>query len=215
MSDAATTNDYLQRISSLAAEAKGHRLAHRETKKSLADVQGKLDKALADLKTVTADRDGLKQRLDAAPGELQTKVTELQGQLRDRDHRDAFKALYGDATMGINPDVPVETLMRELKYEAKADQPDASAIKAVVSGARETHRYLFGQAPADAGKSQAAPAAPAVPPAGPGLGRGGLSTDSGGMVVKHSQLQNAAWMYENQAKMAEAQSKGLLSIVSG
>jgi hypothetical protein len=215
MSTDAAVSDYLKRISELSAEAKGHRVAHKRTKGELADVQAKLDKALKDLQTVTGERDGLKTRLDAAPGELQTTIDQLRGQIRDRDHKDAWKGLYGDKELGLNPDIPVETVMRELKYEAKGDQPDVQAIKALVTGARDSHKWLFGQVPPPDGGTTNPAAPPALPPAGPGNGRGSLSTDSGGLTVKTSQLRDAVWMYENQSKLAEAQEKGQLTIVNG
>jgi chromosome segregation ATPase len=159
----------------LASEAKSRRLKA----KAIAEENETLKSTVGAL---TTERDALKSRAEAAPHELQAQVDEYKGKLRDRDHRDKFKALAHAA--GVTQDKALDDLWQLSGYKAEADEVDDAKITAAITGALAGRDWLKA-APAPVG-ANGKPAAPATTTAqvaahdtrspGPGASRGGAST---------------------------------------
>lgn len=181
MSDAALSalqrrvDELVSENATLKSEAKTRR--HKSNK-----LQDEVDRLTKELGTVTAERDGLKTKVDAKPGELQAEIDRLQGELLSRDHRDAFAGVREftvkdkdgkDAKYTLNDGVAVEDLWTTLKYKAEGDKPDAAKITGLLQQAAASKPYLFkpaGEAPkSDPGGSQQ-PSTTARREPGPGSG---------------------------------------------
>lgn len=173
-------------VGRLNKEAKDRRISGGKAKKLAED----LEKQVADL---TRDRDEWKGKATAAPGELQATVDRLTGQLRERDHGDAWKAAVGDQ---LADKVGVRKLWQELQYTPGESVPTPEQIAEQLGKAREAAPYLFRPAAepaaADPGGSQQPPARPPLG-AAPAGGRGDRDTAASKVLrVKAADLRNPA-----------------------
>ena len=149
---------------SLKTEAKQRRLKA----KSLAEENDQFRSLLEEVQT---DRDGLKAKADAKPGELQAELDRLKGEIRTRDHRDVFTRLAKDS--GVTQPKALEDLWSLSGYKAETDTPDDKSITAAISTALQGRDWLKTAPPPDGGKTKVADAT-TLP--GPGQGRGPLVT---------------------------------------
>lgn len=195
MSDAliASLNDQVQRLQTenaeLRSEAKSRRLKGKE-------LQATLDKHAADLAAVTKERDALKARADAEPGELQIQVDTLKGKLRDREHRDAFKRLAASAGARTE-DTAIDDLWHASGYKAEADEIDDTKITAAIGKALQGRDYLKAAPPPEGGNGKPlgngkqpalAGAAHETHPPGPGASRGATASGKGDQDARLAEL---------------------------
>src|SRR5271166_169197 len=90
------------------------------------------------LTEVSADRDKLKGQPDAT-----ARITELEGQLRDRNHFDKFSELAKGAKA---KERAIKQLWRDAKergYELKGDEPDERGLEAVLAKLKSEVDYAF------------------------------------------------------------------------
>ena len=149
---------------SLKSEAKDRRLKAKALQTQLDEVKGQIT-------TLTTDRDGLKAKADAKPGELQAELDRLKGEIRTRDHRDVFTRLAKDS--GVTQPKALEDLWSLSGYKAESDTADEKQITAVITSALQGRDWLKAAPLVDTSKTKVADAA--TPP-GPGQGRGPLVT---------------------------------------
>jgi hypothetical protein len=202
-------------IASLKTENIQRRRAARAVKAENATLAARLAELEGQVTSLTTERDDFKQRLEAAPGDLQKTIDDLKGKLRDRDHKDAWTAALKDSP--LHEKASVNTLWRELEYQVDSDVPDALAIKSLVERGKAEVPYLFapttdatsGGAPGGARPDQAQPT---LPP-GPGSGRGAPATDQGSFRVRRSDLADKAWMQQHGARYAAAYTAGEVTYV--
>lgn len=188
-------SDLHKQLAEANGEAKKHRLRARKA-------NDELDEARKQVDALTADRDNLQGRLAAAPDALQSEVDRLKGEIRTRDHRDAWAAVKGE----LHDRVTVEKLWAEIGYTPGDQVPTAEQITEQVAAAREVAPFLFKTAETANDASRGANGAQSnggLPP-GPGYGRGLPSTDAGFFTVRRSDLENPEWMQSNQGKLAAA-----------
>jgi FtsZ-binding cell division protein ZapB len=155
----------------LRAEAKSRRVKG----KALAEEN---DNLKAQVATLTSDRDGLKAQVDAKPGELQGEVDKLRGEIRDRDHKDAFRRLA--KTAGVN-EAALDDAWQLSGYKPEGDQLDEAKITAAITSTLSGRDWLKA-APAPDGANGTPGASGTIPPPrganatlppGPGANRGG------------------------------------------
>jgi hypothetical protein len=184
MSDAliASLNDQIKTLmgenASLKAESKDRRIKGRKATEELEKLRG-------DMATVIAERDDLKSKIEAKPGELQATIDQLQGAIRTRDHRDAFGSVKEFVHAGqdgttkklkLAEGVKIDALWQLSGYKAEGDAPDAKAISEHYGKAFDAHPFLFADAAPETGTT--APGGATRPfavqgrEAGPGAGKG-------------------------------------------
>ena len=172
----------------LRAEAKSRRVKG----KGLAEENETLRAQVA---TLTTERDDFKAKLDAKPGELQATIDTLQGQLRDRDHKDKFRSLA--KTAGINESA-LDDAWQLSGYKAEGDIDETkitAAITSTLSGrdwlkAAPAAETANGQ-PGASGKIPPPSGAHANLPSGPGAHRGGAAGSSDPDKALEAQYPNA------------------------
>jgi FtsZ-binding cell division protein ZapB len=136
---------------SLKTEAK----SRRHKNKSL---QEELDGLKTQVDAITKERDSLKAASTARPGELQAIIDDLRGQIRTRDHRDAFKRLAKDAGARTE-DTALTDLWNASGYKADSDTIDDAKITAAITEALAGRDYLKAVAASDEANEEAARAA--------------------------------------------------------
>lgn len=215
----------LEQLRKANGESAARRAKIKELKASLDAVQGELESLKAEkatfadkLSAIERERDDARKTVETAPNEWRAKYEATVAQIKARDHRDAFKALYDDGELKLKKSVPVDKLMNILGYTPEDDTPDPAKIKALIAGARESDPYLFDDPntpPPDGGTGAGGPAPkptnpPELPP-GPGASRGAADGHASGVLtVTRAQLRDHEWMRSNQAKIADAQKEGRL-----
>lgn len=129
----------------LKAEAKDRRIKNAKLNKEIEELRGLNE-------TVTKERDEFKVKAEAAPADLTKQIGDLQGQLRSRDHRDAFSSVKEFAVKGedgteakytLNDGVSVDDLWTGLGYKPEGDIPDQARITGILSEGRASKPYLF------------------------------------------------------------------------
>lgn len=204
MSEPNTSEHFLKQISTLSGESANHRRKARTYR----DERDKLAKELEQLRTehasVATERDSLKQKLTAAPSELQAQLEKLQGEVRTRNHKEAFAAVATE--LKVRPDA-LEDLWSLSGYKAETDTVDVEQIKGLVSTAVTARPYLIQSA------TETVATAPPAPKAGPGASRGIPDKSPAGYQVSKSQLSDPAWYHQNQSAVAEASRNGTLRMI--
>ena len=150
----------------LRAEAKDRRIKGRTLKEEN-------ERFASALEELAAERDRYKEVLEAEPHELQAQVDEYRGKLRDRDHKDKFRALA--KTAGVN-EAALDDLYSLSGYKPEADDIDESKITAAITSTlsgRDRLRAAPAAAaangkPAGSGTAAAQGAAPVTREPGPG-----------------------------------------------
>jgi hypothetical protein len=171
----------------------------------------------AQVKTLEGDRDGWKAKAESAPTDHAKTIADLSGKIRQRDHRDAFRAAC--AAAGVRPE-RVDALYKLIGgAPPDAGEIAADAFAEPLTAAKAEHDWAFGESsptavgqPAGTG-SGPSPVPPTAPP--PGAGRGAPDLSSGRFAYKASDLANPAWMAANQERLAKAVADGVAVPVAG
>jgi hypothetical protein len=169
----------------LKSEAKQRRLQAKELRtqnEKLAEGYNALEQQIAELQQASqAEIAELQQRSEAQPHELQAEVDRLKGELRTRDHKQAFhKAAKAS---NVREDA-VDDLWKVSGYEPEGD-PDETRITEAIQGAVKVRPWLVAQQQQQSttekvnGAERSATATPLTTGArpGPGAGRGVPDTD--------------------------------------
>lgn len=197
--------DLERELAETRAESKKHRLAKRDLQKQMEEVsQG--------FKALDGEHKALKERALAAPGTLAAEVERLKGEIRTRDHKDAWSSIKDQ----LNEKVSVEKVWAEIGYQPGDTPPTPDQIKEQLGKAREAAPYLFkpaGETPAPApGGAQQPPARLNV---GLEAGRGAPDTRTEKLYVRKSQLQDPGYAMSNSKSLGEAAKAGNLVILEG
>jgi FtsZ-binding cell division protein ZapB len=180
----------------LKSEAKDRRIAGKKLKEQLDALQKEHEKAVQ-------ERDGFKAKAEAAPGEKDAEIGRLQGEIRTRDHKDAFAGVKElkikakdekgqdiEDTYTFNDGVKVEDVWGKAGYAPEGDVPDAAKITELYGKAREAAPYLFAKKAADAATHGSGdptnPGRTSAVRQGPGAGRGIDTTMSAETAVSAS-----------------------------
>lgn len=162
---------------------------------------------------LTSDRDGWKQKAESGPQELQARIAELEGQVRQRDHRDAFR--QAATTSGVSPAF-VDDLYT-LSGLKPGDAPAQPGEFAEFFAAAQTSRpWAFGASPPPGqsgtptpsgqnGASQGVGLQGTSPP--PGAGRSASSAPANGVRYTASEVRKPGWQ-QARPELVEALQKG-------
>lgn len=163
------------------------------------------EQARAALATITRDRDALAESrtkieaelnlTKAQPVQLQRELDALKGQIRTRDHRDAFSKAAVEA--GVRPDA-IGDLFTLSGYKAERDEIEPGAFNTILQSAKTERPFLFG------GSSEGAKTPP-------GQGRGGAPQS--GPTFSRDALRDPKFMFsaENRTAFAAAAREGRLT----
>jgi FtsZ-binding cell division protein ZapB len=191
----------------LKSEAKDRRLKGKKLREEHESLRGSLQ-------ALEAERDRWKAQAESTPNELQARVDELTGQLRDVTHKAAF-AKKAEAHK-VRPNA-VEALWTLAGYRADADAVDESKLEQLMVDARTSHPYLFDEerdAGVTPGPTPGGVQRPSAPLTGAvGGGRGAPDTSHGRFAVRRADVEDPAWMRANQAKIAQARKAGSLVFI--
>lgn len=185
----ASLNSEIQRLNAAVAKANAESAKRR---KDLRAAEDRVAKAEAQLAELTADRDRWKGQAEAAPGDQAKRITDLENQIRFRDHRDAFReALSGQ----LRDKVTVDKVLAEIGYAPGESVPTAEEIAELVGKARDAAPYLFaseeGETPAPSREGTTQPNG--KPLSGPGGGRGGPDTTPGKVRYTVDEIRAPGW----------------------
>jgi hypothetical protein len=204
-----------RRNDELTAEKARMHLENTKWRTQLREVQKERDELKAALGPLTAERDTWKQKAEATPKELQARVDELSGELKSRDHRDAFLDVLHDE---LNEGVTVSDVWAKLGYKPGDGTPTPEQIKEQVAPLRESARFLFRPAPAGSGMPGPGGATQGRQPP-PSLttaiapGRGAPDNAARRFEVRKSQSRDPRWMRVNRDAIEEARKAGTLTFI--
>ncbi len=113
-----------------------------------------LDTLRAQVVTLTTERDALRTKAEAGPTEKDATIADLTGQIRSRDHRDAFASVDSfegavDPKTGKAPKhkladgVTIDALWQLTGYKAEGETPKAEAVTKKLGEAVTAHPFLF------------------------------------------------------------------------
>ena len=162
----------------------------REEKKVLA---AQLEELKAQHTALTQQAEQLRSASD--PNGLATKVKELQGELRMRDHRAVFNKLAKAA--GVRED-GLDDLFALSNYKAEADVADEGAIGQILADQKAKRAYLF-----QAGGNETNAVTPPAKPA-PGSGKGGASTTVAQQISEDLLKNDPAYVMKNYGAVVAA-----------
>lgn len=155
---------------SLKAENKDRRIKAKKGSEELDDLRKQVE-------TLAAERDTFKTKAEASPGEHAAKIAELEGQIRQRDHRDAFSSVKefesGGKKYTLHPKASIDAVWKQIGYTPEGETPDGKAVAEQFGRALEAHPYLFAEA--DAAGAAQRPTTVQSREAGPGAGKGSSS----------------------------------------
>jgi hypothetical protein len=196
MSEPNTTADFMQRRladlerenATLKMENKDRRIKYKKASEELEQLKGQVG-------TLTTERDTYKDKAEQLPQDLTGKIADLEGQIRSRDHRDAFasvgefevpgedgKARKYRLADGVKPDA----VWQLSGYKAEGATPDAKAVSAKYGEVLQAHPFLFAEV-SDAPGGATRPIAVQAREGGPGAGKGTnsptVTAAAGGKVV--------------------------------
>jgi hypothetical protein len=203
-----------RRIDELMAEKAKLHMEAGKWRTQLREVQKERDGLKAELGPMMAERDQWKQKAEATPKDLQARVDELSGELKSREHRDAFLDVLHDE---LNEGVTVADLWAKLGYKPGDGTPTKDQVLEQVAPLRESARFLF----------RSGPAAPAMP--GPGgatvagkqpplvatgpTGRGAPDMTARRFEIRKSQSRDPRWMRLNREAIETARKAGTLTFI--
>lgn len=138
-------NELQTENATIKAEAKDRRLKGR----ALSTEMETLRKQVTDL---TAERDQVRQKAEAGPTEFTARIAELEGQLRTRDHRDAFAGVREFEVAGADgkparytlaDGVKIDAVWQLSGYKPEGETPDGKAVSGRFAEALSAHPFLF------------------------------------------------------------------------
>lgn len=168
-------------------------------------------------KALEQERDELRNKLEAAPDELQAKIRDLETQVRTRDFRDAFGNQVKDLAEGFT----IEDLWKFGEFDpAKVETLEDGMVNEIVGKVRQAKPAMFAKAQgAGTNGTETSPGLgqekPARKPltlgdAGSRGARDGASLD--GPSIRRSEMATPGWMSRNKAA-AEAFRAGTLTVL--
>jgi TolA-binding protein len=151
MSDA-LIHSLQKRIDDLTGENASLKSENISRRKALKETKSAFEKLQAEHGQATKERDDYKGKAEAGPTELTSKIADLEGKLRSRDHRDAFSAVKDFEVLGqdgnpskfkLREGVTIEALMKLTDYKAEGETPDAKAVTTRLGDAMKANPGLF------------------------------------------------------------------------
>jgi hypothetical protein len=139
-------------------------------------------------------------RAGADPNGLASRVKELEGEIRNRDHRAVFDKAARAA--GVRAE-GLDDLWSLSGYKPEADVVDEAAIGRVIDEQKGKRGYLFAPPQPAAGDPAPAPA-PAPPKPGPAAGKGGASATGAPQVSEDLLKSDPVYVMKNYARVVEA-----------
>lgn len=159
MSDVLITS-LQQRINELQTENATIKAEAKDRRLKAKGLTGELETLRKQVTDLTAERDQVRQKAEAGPTEFTARIAELEGQLRTRDHRDAFSGVKDFETVGpdgkpakyrLNDGVKPEAIWQLTGYKAEGETPDAATVTTRYAEALQAHPYLFAAASPETG----------------------------------------------------------------
>lgn len=207
------------RITELTNQLTNIKAALKEERSARKSAAEERDTLKAQVGTLTTERDTALQAAKAAPDDLRKQIADLQGQLAQRDHRDAFRKAAESA--GVSKQA-VDDLYSLSGLKPGETPADPAGFAEFLAAQKEARPWAFdGESPSPqgngassgqpAGGSQGIKLAPAPAPAG--AGRGVPDHSSSKFRVTRDQLADGLWMQANQDAMDRAAVEGRLEIV--
>ena len=187
-------------LGQVRAEARKYRVAKKGVSEENNSLKSEHEKVLQ-------ERDALKTRLDAAPSDLQKELDRMKGEIRTRDHRQAFEKIAKEAK--VRPEA-LNDLWQLAGIKPETDTVDEEGLSNLISEAVQARPYLLSQdAPEQPQKAQEQPNRLNV---GTGYGRGG---EPRRFVVSPENLADGNWMKTNQSRLVEAHRDGTVVYSNG
>jgi hypothetical protein len=180
-----------QRITELTTEKANLQAALKESRsKGKASVE-ELETLRQQVQALSAERDTIKAKVDLAPTELAAENAKLKAAIRQRDHKDAFKARALEK--GVSP-ARVEALYK-LSDLTPPDEGEitAEAFDPFLDEAQASHDWAF-STPAS---HQAAPNGATQGTATAGLGRSASGTSATQVRYSMADVQKPGWQQSN------------------
>jgi outer membrane murein-binding lipoprotein Lpp len=206
-------NSLNSRVSELTTQVAQLNAALKQERGEKKTLRTDLEKAQGQVTSLTTERDTWKQKAESAPGEQSQRITDLEGQLRQRDHRDGFREAALAA--GVKPEA-VGDLYQLLGVKPGDTAPKPEDFAEPLKAARTARAWAFGEAPAADGSTSATNAngngnanangngtqgsveVPATPPP-PGAGRSASDTTSTRVQYRMSDVAKPGWAQANPA----------------
>lgn len=137
------SNTYLnQRLAALEREKAQLQAALRQARLERRAAVEERDGLRAEVRKLEADRDGWKEKAEAAPSDYQKQVAELEGKIRDRDYRDGFRSEAIKA--GVRPEA-VDDLYQLSGLTPPPDgELDPAKLAEFLSAAKSSRGWAFG-----------------------------------------------------------------------
>ena len=191
-----------QRVQELTTEKANLHAALKEAKGKGRSVSEELETLRQQVQALTTERDTLKAKSDVAPAELAAENARLKATIRQRDHKDAFKARAIEK--GVNP-ARIDALYK-LSDLSPPDEGEitAEAFDPFLDEAQASHDWAFSTpashqaAPTNGASQQAAPA---------GLGRSASGTSATQVRYSMADVQKPGWQ-QNNPTLAKALEEG-------
>lgn len=208
-----------QRINELTGQLTNLKAALKQERGDRRAAAEERDTLRAQVATLTTERDTALSAAKAAPDDLRKQIADLQGQIAQRDHRDAFRAAARAAKV---KDAALDDLYNLSGLKPGEAPPKAEDFAEFLAAQKEARSWAFdtedspgqGNGPTlgqPAGGPPPIRLAPAAPP--PGAGRGVPDHSSSKLRVTADQLGDGAWMQANQDAVTRASAEGRLEIV--
>ncbi len=153
--------------------------------------EAKVIKLKEDLDRLTKEADELRKVADTSAAVK--RVAELEGRLRDVEHRKSFDKL---AKSKGATEAALDDLWKLSEYKAETDQPDEAALATLLDAQKTARPYLFSGATPPPANGQ-----PPVKP-GPGSGQGGSTTAT--QQFSPDQLADPKFVMSNFADISQA-----------
>ena len=205
-----------QRISALEAEKANLQTALKQARGERKTAIERANGLDAQVATLTTERDTALKAASAAPDDLKKQVSNLQGQLSQRDHRDAFRSAARKA--GVK-ESSVDDLYNLSGLKPGESPADPEHFADFLTAQKEARSWAFdGDSQSQgngqpAGNGQSAAKIQLQPTTAPaGSGRGVPDRSSSMLKVSAANLADGLWMQANQTAVATASREGRLVV---
>lgn len=204
------------RVSSLESENANLRAALKESRGKLKTSTERIATLEKEHGQAVEQRDKLEAAAKAAPSEQGKRIAELEQQLRQRDHRDAFSAAARKA--GVSPDHVDDLYRLSGLTPPESGEITADSFGEFLGTAKTSRAWAFAASP-DAGGSSggAGNAGPSQPPPrptqGPGGSQGAPDKTGRSFTVRQADMRDPAWMRIHGAEYVAAHKAGTLRVV--
>lgn len=144
-----------QRVSELTSQNASLNAALKQERGKRQAIRTDLEKLQAQVTTLTTERDKWKATAESVPGEQSQRVADLEGQLRQRDHRDGFRAAALAA--GVKSEA-VDDLYALSGLKPGDAAPKPEDFTEALTTAKAARAWAFGEPPAADGSTSVADA---------------------------------------------------------